>query len=89
VRAAVANPDALIIRAYIDGGLVQTASTADLIRPAAQLLSDVTEFMTLGPGDVLALGGAAPAPHVVSGQTLTISVDGLGSLHIPFTDAAA
>ena len=45
-RAAVANPDALTIRTTVDGVLVQTASTADLIRPAARLLSDVTDFMT-------------------------------------------
>src|SRR6202035_2812787 len=37
-RAAVANPDALTIRTTVDGVLVQTASTADLIRPAARLL---------------------------------------------------
>jgi 5-oxopent-3-ene-1,2,5-tricarboxylate decarboxylase/2-hydroxyhepta-2,4-diene-1,7-dioate isomerase len=60
-----------------------------LIRPAAQLLADVTEFMTLAPGDILALGAAAPAPRVRSGQRMTISVDGLGSLDIPFVDAAA
>jgi 5-oxopent-3-ene-1,2,5-tricarboxylate decarboxylase / 2-hydroxyhepta-2,4-diene-1,7-dioate isomerase len=83
-RAAVANPDAVIIRSYLDGALVQTASTADLIRPVARLLADVTEFMTLAPGDVLALGAAAPAPRVRPGQTLRIDVDGLGSLSIPF-----
>ena len=88
-RAAVPNPDALSIRAYLDEVLVQTASTADLIRPAARLLEDVTEFMTLRPGDVLALGAAAPAPRVRSGQTLRIEVDGLGSLCNPFMDAAA
>jgi 5-oxopent-3-ene-1,2,5-tricarboxylate decarboxylase / 2-hydroxyhepta-2,4-diene-1,7-dioate isomerase len=88
-RAAVANPDALTVRTYIDDALVQTASTADLIRPAARLLVDVTEFMTLAPGDVLALGAAGPAPRVRSGQTVTIEIDGLGSLRNPFTDAAA
>jgi len=88
-RAAVANPDALTLRTYIDDVLVQTASTADLIRPAARLLADVTEFMTLAPGDVLALGAAGPAPRVRSGQTVTIEIDGLGSLRIPFMDAAA
>src|SRR5580698_700581 len=46
-RSAVADPDALTIRSYVDGILVQTASTADLIRPVGQLLADVTEFMTL------------------------------------------
>lgn len=88
-RAAVANPDALTIRTYIDNALVQTASTADLIRPAARMLADVTEFMTLAPGDVLALGAAAPAPRIRSGQTVTIEIDGLGRLGNPFMDAAA
>jgi 5-oxopent-3-ene-1,2,5-tricarboxylate decarboxylase/2-hydroxyhepta-2,4-diene-1,7-dioate isomerase len=83
-RGALANPDAVTIRSYLDGALVQTASTADLIRPAARLLADVTEFMTLAPGDVLALGAAAPPPRVRPGQTLRIDVDGLGSLSIPF-----
>jgi 5-oxopent-3-ene-1,2,5-tricarboxylate decarboxylase/2-hydroxyhepta-2,4-diene-1,7-dioate isomerase len=88
-RAAIANPDALTVRTYIDGTLVQSASTADLIRPAARLLVDVTEFMTLAPGDVLTLGAAGPAPRVRSGQTVTIEIDGLGSLRNPFMDAAA
>jgi 5-oxopent-3-ene-1,2,5-tricarboxylate decarboxylase / 2-hydroxyhepta-2,4-diene-1,7-dioate isomerase len=88
-RAAVADPDALSIRAYLDGALVHTANTADLIRPAAQLLADVSEFMTLAPGDVLALGAAAPAPRVRAGQTLKIEIDGLGSLSNRFLDAAA
>ena len=88
-RAALANPDALTIRTYIGDALVQTASTADLIRPAGRLLADVTEFMTLSPGDVLALGAAAPAPRVRAGQTATIRIDGLGALLIPVLDAAA
>jgi 5-oxopent-3-ene-1,2,5-tricarboxylate decarboxylase/2-hydroxyhepta-2,4-diene-1,7-dioate isomerase len=88
-RAAVANPNALTIRTHLDGALVQTASTADLIRPAARLLTDVTEFMTLAPGDVLALGAAWPAPRVRSGQTAMIDIDGLSGLTTRFMDAAA
>jgi 5-oxopent-3-ene-1,2,5-tricarboxylate decarboxylase / 2-hydroxyhepta-2,4-diene-1,7-dioate isomerase len=69
--------------------LVQTSSTADLIRPAARLLADVTEFMTLAPGDVLAVGAAAPALRIHPGQSLRIEIDGLGSLCNPFLGAAA
>ena len=69
--------------------VVQTANTADLIRSAGRLLADVTDFMTLSSGDVLALGASAPAPQVRSGQILTIEIDGLGRLKIPFMDAAA
>jgi 5-oxopent-3-ene-1,2,5-tricarboxylate decarboxylase/2-hydroxyhepta-2,4-diene-1,7-dioate isomerase len=86
-RAAVANPDALTIRTYIGDALAQTASTADLIRSAGRLLAEVTDFMTLAPGDVLALGAAAPAPRLRSGQTATIRIDGLGALEIRFMDA--
>jgi 5-oxopent-3-ene-1,2,5-tricarboxylate decarboxylase / 2-hydroxyhepta-2,4-diene-1,7-dioate isomerase len=52
-------------------------------------LADVTDFMTLAPGDVLSLGAAAPAPRVRSGQTVRIEIDGFGSLSNPFMDAAA
>ena len=88
-RASVVNPDALSIRSYLDNALQQTSSTADLIRPAARLLADVTEFMTLAPGDVLALGAAAPALRARAGQTVRIEIDGLGSLSNPFMGDAA
>jgi 5-oxopent-3-ene-1,2,5-tricarboxylate decarboxylase / 2-hydroxyhepta-2,4-diene-1,7-dioate isomerase len=79
-RGKIANPDALIIRTSVDGVLVQTASTSELIRPVAQLLADVTEFMTLSPGDVLYVGTAAPAPRVRAGQSVSIDISSLGRL---------
>ena len=88
-RADIPSPDALKIRTRIDGVLVQTASTADLIRPAAQLLAAVSEFMTLAPGDVLATGAAAPAPRVRSGQTVLVEIDGLGELSNRFLGSGA
>ena len=83
-RALVSNPDALQIRVYIDGQLQQTATTADLQRPVATLLADVTDFMTLAPGDVLAVGVASPAPHVRAGQRVAIEIDSLGRLESLF-----
>ena len=88
-RAAVANPDALTIRVLVDDELRQTASTADLVRPIARLLVDVTDFMTLSPGDVLAVGVAAPAPRVRAGQRARIEIDGLGRLENPFVAGSA
>ena len=88
-RSRVADPDALIFRTYVDGILKQTMSTADLVRPVARLLADVTEFMTLAPGDVLAAGAAAPAPRVRAGQSVVIEVDALGTLLNPFVSAGA
>ena len=63
------------------------SSTADLVRSAAALLEDVTEFMTLAPGDVLALGVAWPAPRVRAGQRVDIVADALGTLSNEFVAA--
>ena len=85
-RAAIANPDALTLRVYVDGELKQAATTSQLLRPVAKLLTDVTEFMTLSPGDILAVGVAYPAPRVRAGQRARVEIDGLGSLENPFVD---
>jgi 5-oxopent-3-ene-1,2,5-tricarboxylate decarboxylase/2-hydroxyhepta-2,4-diene-1,7-dioate isomerase len=88
-RASVPDPGALLIRTYVDGALAQTAGTADLVRGVARLLADVTEFMTLSPGDVLAAGAAAHAPRVRPGQSVRIEIDGLGALVNPFVAGGA
>jgi len=79
-RAKISDPSALTLRTYVDGALALTARTSELLRPLARLLADVTEFMTLAPGDVLAAGAAAPAPRVRAGQTVAIETDELGTL---------
>jgi 5-oxopent-3-ene-1,2,5-tricarboxylate decarboxylase / 2-hydroxyhepta-2,4-diene-1,7-dioate isomerase len=79
-RSAVADPDALEIRIYVDGALQQSANTRDLLRPVSRLLADVTEFMTLSAGDVLAVGTAWPVPRARAGQTVAVEIDGLGRL---------
>lgn len=84
--AAIADPDALAIRVRIDGQLRLEAGTSDLVRPVARLLADVTEFMTLAPGDVLTVGAAAPAPCARAGQRISIEIDGLGCLTNPFVE---
>jgi len=88
-RAVLADPDALTIRVFIDDELKQTAATSALVRPVAKLLTDVTDFMTLLPGDVLAVGIASPAPRIRAGQRARIEIDGLGRLENPFVASAS
>jgi 5-oxopent-3-ene-1,2,5-tricarboxylate decarboxylase / 2-hydroxyhepta-2,4-diene-1,7-dioate isomerase len=84
-RSAVPNPDSLQVSVFVDGELRQSASTSELVRPVARLLADITDFMTLSPGDVLAVGAAAPAPRVRAGQKVAIEIDGVGRLETSFT----
>lgn len=79
--ADVPDPDALTLRLLLDGQPAWQGSTAGRVRSVAQLLSDVSEFMTLQPGDVLLLGISADAPLARTGQTMTAVIDGIGQLH--------
>jgi 5-oxopent-3-ene-1,2,5-tricarboxylate decarboxylase/2-hydroxyhepta-2,4-diene-1,7-dioate isomerase len=88
-RAAIANPDDLAIRVFIDGKLRQQTGTSQLVRSIRRLLADVTDFMTLSPGDILAVGAAAPAPRVRAGQQARIEIDGIGQLESPFVQGPA
>ncbi|MBS0613366.1 MAG: fumarylacetoacetate hydrolase family protein [Proteobacteria bacterium] len=83
-RESVGDPGALGIRVFVDGKLAASASTADLLRSVPRLLADVSEFMTLSPGDVLAVGVAAPAPRVRAGAQVRIEIDKLGALNNRF-----
>lgn len=78
--AQVADPDALVIEVRIDGELVHRHGTAGRVRGVAQLIADVSEFMTLQPGDVLLLGRSQGAPLARAGQAVEIAITGLGAL---------
>jgi 5-oxopent-3-ene-1,2,5-tricarboxylate decarboxylase/2-hydroxyhepta-2,4-diene-1,7-dioate isomerase len=81
-------PDALEIRVYVNGELRTSASTTSLHRNVAQLISEVTEFMTLRAQDVLLLG-VPPKPALArAGDLMTVEVDGLGRLENRLLPAA-
>lgn len=79
-RDAIGNPDALNVRVFVDDQLVHQTTTGERIRGVAQLLADVSDFMTLSPGDILLLGVAHGAPRVKPGQRSRIEIDGLAPL---------
>ena len=77
----IAAPDALQVNVLIEGRIAQRSNTGERVRGVAQLIADVTDFMTLLPGDVLMLGVAAGAPQAHAGQSVSITIEGLGSLN--------
>ncbi len=74
------DADAVALRVFVDGVLAQTSSTADHVRSAARLLAEVSNFMTLVPGDLLFTGSAPDAPRVRAGARVTVEGDRLGHL---------
>jgi 5-oxopent-3-ene-1,2,5-tricarboxylate decarboxylase/2-hydroxyhepta-2,4-diene-1,7-dioate isomerase len=73
----------------VNGELKQTVRFSQLVRPADKLLADVSEFMTLGPGDMLMLGTDAGRPRVRAGDRVEIKMPALGTLTNLFVAEAA
>ncbi len=81
--AQVPQPDALAIRAFVNGELRLTNSTTNLLRNVARLIADISEFMTLDTGDVLLVGVPENPPLARAGDRVAIEIDGLGRLENP------
>lgn len=82
----------LTLELHINGVHRQTTALAELVRDAATLWRDVSEFMTLRPGDVLMLGtdcladGTRPLVH--AGDTVEITAPGFVATHHTFVKEA-
>lgn len=79
-RDAVANPDSLCLRVYINNELRQENSTVNLVRSVSRLISEVTDFMTLNAGDVLLTGVPEGAPLAKAGDRIRIEIEHVGRL---------
>lgn len=76
----VPQPDALEVVVQIDGALAQRYRTAGMQRGVAQLIAEVSAFMTLAPGDLLMLGHGPAAPRARAGQRVRITIEPIGTL---------
>lgn len=78
--AQVPNPQALGIRLLVNGELRQHNNSANCVRSVAQLIAEISEFMTLHAGDVLITGTPEGRVDVLPGDRVTVEIDGLGQL---------
>ncbi|HUP06642.1 MAG TPA: fumarylacetoacetate hydrolase family protein [Caldimonas sp.] len=77
-REAAGEIASLDVRVFVDGELRHAHGPVDWVRPPARLLADVTDFMTLEPGDLLIAGIAHGAPRVGAGRRVVVEVERLG-----------
>ena len=82
----IADPQALALSLSLNGETMQSSSTSDMIFGVAQIVSYMSRFMTLVPGDVIATGtpegvgmGMSPQRFLRPGDVMELSVEGLGS----------
>ena len=81
----VPDPQALRMWLDVDGKRYQDGSTATMVYGVAFLVSYLSRFMSLQPGDVISTGtppgvglGQKPPVYLRAGQTMRLGIDGLG-----------
>jgi acylpyruvate hydrolase len=87
----VPDPGKLNLRTRVNAELVQEASTALLIFSIPTLISTISEFTTLEPGDVILTGTPAgvgfrrePKLLMGDGDVVSVEIDGVGRLENRF-----
>ena len=86
----VPDPQALAIRAILNGEVMQDSSTANMVFGVAEVIEFITQAITLEPGDLIATGTPAgvgafrdPPVFMQPGDEVTIEIEGLGALTNP------
>lgn len=75
IDAQAVDPKMLRLRTWKNGELVQEDTTAGLIFPFAQLIADLSQHLTLHPGDVILTGTPAGASVAEPGDIIEVEVD--------------
>jgi 2-keto-4-pentenoate hydratase/2-oxohepta-3-ene-1,7-dioic acid hydratase in catechol pathway len=90
----IPDPQNLPICSLLNGEIMQSSNTADMIFPVAELIAFISRDTTLLPGSVILTGtpegvGFARKPPVflTHGDTIEVRIDGIGSLSNPVRDA--
>ena len=85
-RDEVADPQQLSMWLKVNGELMQSGSTATMHFGVAELVSYLSQFMSLHPGDVISTGtppgvgmGQKPPRYLRAGDVVELGIDGLGS----------
>lgn len=75
IDARAVDPAALRLRTWVNGALVQDDTTGGLIFPLTQLVADLSQHLTLEPGDVILTGTPAGSSVVTPGDIVEVEVD--------------
>ncbi|MFB9165197.1 fumarylacetoacetate hydrolase family protein [Arthrobacter psychrochitiniphilus] len=79
IPAAGLDPHALRLRTWLNGELVQDDTTAGLLFSFSQIVADLSQLMTLEPGDVILTGTPAGSSVAVPGDVLEVQLDSPGT----------
>ncbi|MCK7627319.1 fumarylacetoacetate hydrolase family protein [Streptomyces sp. RS10V-4] len=70
----------LTVQCTVNGVQRQLGRTSDMVRPIEDLIVHITEAMTLLPGDVVLTGTPAGVGPLHDGDTVSVTIEGIGTL---------
>lgn len=74
------SPDDLKIETVLNGEVVQSARTSDMVFGVRELVSFISNVMTLLPGDVVLTGTPGGIGPMSSGDVVDVRIEGIGTL---------
>ncbi|MDR1307568.1 MAG: fumarylacetoacetate hydrolase family protein [Treponema sp.] len=77
------DPGKLGILTRINGRIVQSGNTRDMIFSVPRLIAYISKQFTLEPGDLIATGTPAGISPVKPGDTVEVEIEGIGILRNP------
>ncbi|HYL86618.1 MAG TPA: fumarylacetoacetate hydrolase family protein [Candidatus Angelobacter sp.] len=77
------DPANVLVELHVNGARRQSGNTSLMIYPVAYLIRWISRMMTLLPGDLIATGTPAGVGPLVAGDTVEVSVAGVGVLRNP------
>ena len=87
---AIPDPANVKLRTWVNGKMLQDGSTQDWVYPLPDILSALSQVMTLEPGDIVTTGTPAgvgyfqqPQVFLQVGDVVTLEVEGIGRLENP------
>lgn len=77
------DPTNLGISCEVNGDVKQDSNTSHLVRSAHEMVAWISQVMTLLPGDVILTGTPAGVGPLVNGDTVDVTIEGIGTLSNP------
>ena len=82
-KAQLKNPLDLHMEFRINGKTVQEGHTSNLIFSIESIISEVSEYHKLSPGDIISLGGPGPTTSLNPGDIVEAEIESIGILSNP------
>ncbi len=74
------DPNSLLLTTRLNGKVVQQENTTNMIHKPAKVVSYLSRYFTLMPGDMIFMGTPGRTSSLENGDVVSVTIDGIGTL---------